>query len=375
MKIARHREAMFMDEHLQARRSALVRAIGPLLVRWYRTVKRDLPWRNTRDPYRIWVSEMMLQQTRVEAAIPYYEMFMRAFPTIEALADASEDQVLKVWEGLGYYQRARYLHQAAREVRDRYGGRIPDDPAEISRLPGIGDYTAGAILSIAYQRDVPAVDGNALRVLARIFLIEDDIGGQPGRRRIRALAQAAIPPGQASFFNQSLMELGARVCLPKKPKCSVCPVASVCIAHAEGAQEEYPVKSRKASPREVDLAVGIIRAGDRLLIRKRPEEGLLAGLWEFPGSERQPGESWEEALKRMGRSELGIELKVGTPFGKMRHVFSHLVWNIQAYSCEPVADTGIVDGESVRWVETRDLGEFAFPAAFGKMVKSLQGLV
>ncbi|MBX6396450.1 MAG: A/G-specific adenine glycosylase, partial [Alicyclobacillaceae bacterium] len=199
-------------------------AVGRALVAWYVRERRDLPWRDTKDPYRIWVSEVMLQQTRVETVIPYYDRFIRRFPSVEYLADAPEEEVLKYWEGLGYYSRARNLHRGAKVVMERFGGRIPDDPEVIREIPGIGRYTAGAILSIAYDRDVAAVDGNMLRVFSRLFLIDEPVDKPAGRRKVESLAEAAIPPGYGGEFNQAVMDLGARLCVPRSPKCGSCPL-------------------------------------------------------------------------------------------------------------------------------------------------------
>lgn len=257
----------------------------PLLA-WYKKHNRDLPWRRSRDPYHIWTSEVMLQQTRVDTVIPYYHRFLDKFPTIEALADAPEEEVLKQWEGLGYYSRARNLQAAVREVKERYGGTVPDTLEEVSTLKGVGPYTSGAILSIAYNKPEPAVDGNVMRVLSRFFLLQDDIAKSSTRIRIEALAKSLIPEGEARDFNQALMELGATVCTPKSPSCLTCPVMEHCAARLEGMTDVLPVKTKAKPPRpEARLVAFVEGTGEhrgRFLIRQRPQDGLLARMWELP---------------------------------------------------------------------------------------------
>lgn len=348
--------------------------IGKRLLAWYGRNKRDLPWRRTSDPYKIWVSEVMLQQTRVETVIPYWERFIERFPTVEALAAASEEEVLKLWEGLGYYSRARNLQNAVREVHEKYGGRIPDTPEKISSLPGVGPYTSGAVLSIAYNVPVPAVDGNVFRVLSRVFLIEDDVSKPAARKKFEALAEFLIPPGEAASFNQSLMELGATLCIPKSPRCSGCPLQDLCGAYREGAQEELPVKGKKKPPRPVDMVAGIVRHGDKVLIARRPPEGLLAGMWEFPGGEVARGESHEETLLCLLREKYGLRPAIGGHFASVQHTFSHLHWNLQAYTCV-VTDDPPPESEEVRWVDVWEATGFPMPVAHQKLAGALQGLV
>ncbi len=271
------------------------------LLAWYRRCKRDLPWRRSRDPYRIWVSEIMLQQTRVETVIPYYHRFMEQFPTIEALADAPEEQVLKAWEGLGYYSRARNLQAAAREVKEEYGGIVPDDPEAVRSLKGVGPYTSGAILSIAYERSEPAVDGNVMRVLSRFFLLTEDIAKPGTRVTIERLARSLIPEGAAGDFNQALMELGATVCTPKSPQCLTCPVMERCGARLEGRVDELPIKAKAKPPRpEARAAALVADESGRLLIRRRPADGPLGAAARAPAGRRQ-GSGLRRFLARPGR--------------------------------------------------------------------------
>lgn len=349
-------------------------AIGKALLDWYEATKRDLPWRRTRDPYAIWVSEVMLQQTRVETVIPYWERFLERFPTIEALADAPEPDVLKLWEGLGYYSRVRNLQKAAQVVKERHHGIVPDTLDEMRDLPGVGPYTAGAVQSIAYDRDVPAVDGNVFRVLSRLYLIEDDIMKPKTRKIFEDLAEFLIPEGRAASFNQGLMELGARICIPKKPRCGTCPVQEHCKGFAEGVAEELPVKEKKKPPRPVDMTAAILRDGERVLIRRRPDKGLLASLWEFPGGERIEGESLERSLATHLREDLGLTVEALHLYAQVEHTFSHLHWTMRVYEC--ALRSGLVRvTEDVRWVALADLEHYAFPVAHQKVVKQLGGLI
>ncbi len=341
------------------------------LLNWYATNQRDLPWRRSRDPYRIWVSEVMLQQTRVETVIPYYERWFERFPTLEALAAAPEEQVLKAWEGLGYYSRARNLHQAVQDVVASYDGEVPDDPELVSGLRGVGPYTAGAILSIAYNRSVPAVDGNVMRAFSRLFLIEDDITQPATRQGMEALALELIPAGQASAFNQALMELGALICSPTSPKCLLCPVREHCRALAEGVVERLPVKAKAKAPRPVDVAAAIIHHEGRVMITRRPTDGLLGGLWEFPGGERPDALSWEQALHVLLRERYGMEVEVEAHLISVKHVFSHLVWDLRAYTAHLAPGSAPAEGESIRWVSPDELAKYAFPVAHQKVTARL----
>lgn len=342
------------------------------LLNWYATHQRDLPWRRSRDPYRIWVSEVMLQQTRVETVIPYYERWFAQFPTLRSLAEAPEEQVLKAWEGLGYYSRARNLHAAVKEVAAAYDGEVPDDPGAVAGLKGVGPYTAGAILSIAYNRSVPAVDGNVMRVLSRLFLVRDDIMQPATRQAMEGLAKELIPDGQANAFNQALMELGAMVCTPTSPKCLLCPVAEFCRGREEGAVHELPVKAKAKPPRPVEMVAAVIEHGGRCLIARRPADGLLGGLWEFPGGERPVGLTWEQAVHRTIHERFGMELELEARLTSVKHVFTHLIWDLQAFTARPATGAALpAESETVRWVAPQDLRQFAFPVAHQKILEAL----
>ncbi|MDW8228190.1 MAG: A/G-specific adenine glycosylase, partial [Anaerolineales bacterium] len=279
------------------------------LLAWYEKHARSLPWRNVSDPYAIWISEVMLQQTRVEAVIPYFERWMKRFPTVADLAAAPEQDVLALWEGLGYYRRARNLHQAARIIMAKYGGQIPRELSALRRLPGVGRYTAAAIASIAYGLDVATLDGNLKRVLARLFNIEEPVDTPAGEKRLWALAEQHLPRGRAGDYNQALMDLGATLCLPRAPRCPLCPVNEFCQARALGVQESRPVRQPKKETPHYTVTAAVIRRNGRVLLAQRPSRGLLGGLWEFPGGKVEPGESLPEALRREIREELAVDIQ------------------------------------------------------------------
>ncbi|MFF0829376.1 A/G-specific adenine glycosylase [Brevibacillus sp. NPDC003359] len=337
------------------------------LLAWYDSQKRDLPWRINKDPYRIWVSEIMLQQTRVETVKPYYANFMEKFPTVSDLAQAPEEDVLKAWEGLGYYSRARNLQAAAREVTVHYGGVVPDTPEEIATLKGVGPYTAGAILSIAYEKAEPAVDGNVMRVFSRLLYLTDDIAKPATRIKIEHLVRQVIPAGRAGDFNQALMELGAMVCVPRTPQCLTCPVFDYCMARQEGVAEELPVKGKAKPPRPVDLQVGVIIRDGKVLMNKRPDQGLLAGMWEFPTveTEQESDAAKQEALAVGLRERFGIDVEVMQPLGTVQHVFSHLQWNMQIWSCD------WIEGDELpahaRYAAWEELDAYTIPMAHQKI--------
>lgn len=314
-------------------------SISSILLIWYAEQARDLPWRNlggshdTSDPYAIWVSEIMLQQTRVESVMPYYERWMRHFPTVEALAQASLRDVLNLWEGLGYYSRARNLHKAAQIVLEEYGGQLPADPKALRSLPGIGPYTAGAIASIAFGLDQPALDGNIRRVYARLFDVTEAARSPQGEHRLWELAAQHLPPGQAGEYNQALMDLGATICTPRNPDCVRCPLADQCLALARGVQAERPVKLPKAKVPHITVTAAVIRRDGQFLLAQRPQDGLLGGMWEFPGGKQQEGEDLPTCLKREICEELDAEVKVGEEIGVYRHTYTHFKVTLHAFEC------------------------------------------
>lgn len=300
------------------------------LVEWFKKEHRDLPWRHTKDPYKIWVSEVMLQQTRVDTVIPYYNRFMDKYPTSESLAYAPEEELLKMWEGLGYYSRARNLQAGVREVVETYGSKVPDNRHDISKLKGVGPYTAGAILSIAYGKPEHAVDGNVMRVLSRVLNIDADIALPKTKKIFEEAVMALIDPNNTSAFNQGLMELGALICTPTSPKCLLCPVRDYCTAFHEGDPAALPVKSKKVKTKNIDYDVFVIRDHEgRYLMEKRAEQGLLANMWQFVMIERQAGENSYSAVEKKYGILLNEELAV--PIVEFKHIFSHLKWLIDSY--------------------------------------------
>ena len=340
------------------RPQAILDAMAAPLLAWYDENKRTLPWRGTRDPYRVWVSEIMLQQTRVAAVIPYYHRWMAQLPDVEALAGVEEEKLLKLWEGLGYYSRARNLKRAAQIIMEQYGGQFPRTYEKLLKLPGIGAYTAGAVASIAFGEKVAAVDGNALRLAARAALLEGDIMDTKVRREMQARMDQAVPADRPGDFNQALMDLGATVCLPNgAPDCEGCPLSTRCAAHALGRERELPVKSKKAPRRVEEMTVFLLLHQGRIALRKRPEAGLLAGLWEFP---LVPGALDEDragaALAAWGLRPLDWREKI-----EARHIFTHVEWRMTGYVLDVTAPAG-----DFTWAEGKELEALAVPSAFSK---------
>ena len=349
-------------------------ALAADLLAWYRDVARDLPWRRTRDPYGIWVSEIMLQQTQVATVIPYWERWMARFPTAAKLAKAREDEVLKRWEGLGYYSRARHLQAAARMVVDHHGGQVPDTWDAVRRLPGVGDYTAGAILSIAFGQAVPAVDGNVLRVMSRIALVRDDVARPATKKAITGLARALLAgvddPGA---LNQALMELGATVCGPARPRCDACPVARHCRAFAAGVAEELPVKAGAKPPKALVLGAALVARGDEVLLVKRPAPGIWGGLWalptaELPGADPARPEAAGPALAAALAAE-GLAFEPGEVVAVVRHQLTHRTLTIPVFRA--AGWEGAPRGLELAWTDPAGLAGFALPVPFQKIFAGL----
>jgi A/G-specific adenine glycosylase len=347
--------------------------IQPPLLAWYDRAAADLPWRQTSDPYRIWLSEIMLQQTQVATVIPYYERFLTMFPSVNDLAAAPLDSVLKLWEGLGYYSRARNLHRVAQIVAAECGGNFPAAAAELEKLPGIGRYTAGAIASIAFDENVPVLDGNVIRVFARLLDLPDVVTHTATKNRLWQQAEDWLPPERAGDYNQALMELGRTVCKPRQPLCAECPLVDHCQAFANGTQAERPVKARKAPVPHYDVAAGIIWNGDgKLLIAQRPLDGLLGGLWEFPGGKQEAGESLPECLRRELREELAINVQVNDLFVVVQHGFTHFKITLYAFNCDyldgPPQKQGVAD---FAWVRQDELAAYSFGKADREIISAL----
>jgi A/G-specific adenine glycosylase len=343
------------------------------LLQWYYRHQRDLPWRNNPDPYRVWVSEVMLQQTQVATVIPYYERFVKKFTSVERLAAAPLDDVLKAWEGLGYYARARNMHKAAIEIVSKHGGRFPQSHPALQTLPGFGEYTAGAVASIAFGAVVPAVDGNVKRVIARLFALQSDITRAPAARRVKELARALVDEQQPGDWNQAVMELGATICLPKSPKCAACPVSEFCQARRQGIEQTLPVKPAKKALPHFDVTAAVIHQNNKLLIAQRPPDGMLGGLWEFPGGKQQAGETLPECLQREILEELGLEINVGKPIAVVKHGYTHFKITLHAFFCTVRAGTPqAIEVADWRWVTPDELAQFAFPRTDQQIIAALK---
>ncbi len=349
------------------------------LVSWYRQSGRDLPWRRTKDPYRIWLSEIMLQQTQVTTVIPYYEKFLELFPIIQHLAEAPSETVLKAWEGLGYYARCRNLHQAAKSIVTERAGVFPETLETMNALPGVGKSTAGAILTFSQGQRHPILDGNVKRVLSRLF--NDD--GDPSSKDVTArmwvwsaglLSEATLGTEDPFDYNQAIMELGATCCTPKAPNCLICPVQSFCDAFQAGTQNELPTKGEKKTIPHHVIAVGVIWDGENILIQRRPEKGLLGGLWEFPGGKQESGEALSETVRREIEEELGIQVNVaGKAFTVVKHAYTHFKITLHAYHCLYQAGTPEPKAaDAWQWIPWQEVRQFAFPKANVRVLDALE---
>ena len=328
-----------------------------ILIDWYRANRRDLPWRRTDDPYAIWVSETMLQQTRVETVIPYYEKFLARFPDIETLADAPTDDVLGLWAGLGYYSRARNLQRAARLVRDRHDGALPDSPEALRELPGIGRYTAGAVASIAFDRPEPIVDGNVERVLTRLHGIREELKAPGTQRRLWEEAAALARGKDPGDLNQALMELGATTCTPRQPDCPACPLRRRCAARQSGNPEAFPVRARAAAPQRVTAVAGwLLRRGRVLAVRRG--EGLLSGLWELPGNVIARNAAPRAALLRALTERVGLTVPGAEHIGSVDHAFTHRRLRLHVFRCDtPRGRVRLSGFQEHRWLSPEGIEE------------------
>ncbi|MEE3331080.1 MAG: A/G-specific adenine glycosylase [Myxococcota bacterium] len=355
-----------------AHRRRLVR-IRASLLSWYQENRRDLPWRRSSDPYAIWISETMLQQTRVDTVIPYYERFLERFPDIEALATADEDDVFAEWAGLGYYSRARNLQKAARTLSDEYGGVFPQTAEELRALPGIGPYTAGALASIAFDAAEPIVDGNVIRVLTRVLGIREDTATRPVVDRLWSEAALLARGENPGDLNQAIMELGALVCAPRSPRCLICPLQKTCDARAVGDAEELPIKTRKTKQTKIEAVCAWLPRRGKLLVTKRPATGLMAGMWELAGDDLLPSEAPEEGLRRALRERVGLESKSAEYVGEIGHIFSHRKLRLHVFRCGTPRGRVALDGpQAHRWIDPDELDSLATGAATRKAVVLLR---
>ncbi|MGG6297378.1 A/G-specific adenine glycosylase [Leptolyngbya sp. AN02str] len=352
--------------------SFVVAELRDRLLQWYAKQGRDLPWRRNQNPYHIWISEIMLQQTQVKTVIPYYERWLQAFPTVEALAAASQEQVLKQWEGLGYYARARNLHKAAQAIAHQHNGQFPTQFEAAIALPGIGRTTAGGILSAAFNQPVPILDGNVKRVLARLTALQ-----KPPNRSLEWLWQCSttlLDPVHSRDFNQALMDLGATLCTPRHPNCGHCPWSAHCRAYALTMQNDLPVsETRSPIPHKVIGVAVIWNDSQQILIDRRRQEGLLGGLWEFPGGKVEPNETIEHCIRREIQEELGIEIEVGDRLTVVDHTYSHFRVTLNVHHCHHVS--GIpqpLECDEVRWVTLNELDQYPFPKANIHIIEALK---
>lgn len=350
-----------------------IQSVQASLARWYRREKRDLPWRGARDPYHILVSEFMLQQTQVKTVIPFYRRWIASFPTAGVLAGARESRVLKHWEGLGYYSRARNLHRSAKLMVKEYQGSVPDAMEEILKLPGVGRYTAGAVLSIAFGRGVPALDGNVKRVLSRLFRLEENGVAPASENRLLRVAEQMIPARRPGDFNQALMELGATVCLPRNPLCLLCPIQSVCIARRDGVQERFPPAKMKSAAKNIEVSAAVIHRNGKTYIQQRPKKGLMGGLWEFPGGKIEKNESPEDCLVREIREELGVQIKIKEKIMTIKHSYTRFRVTLHVFTCAlPSGRIRATSCDQWKWASPLEIGEFPFPAANVKILNYLE---
>lgn len=374
--------------------TSLAPNLSSALLAWYDTSRRDLPWRDHPDPYAVLVSEIMLQQTTVPAVLPYFEKWMQRYPTVHDLAGAEPEDVMRQWEGLGYYSRARNLHATAKEVVESYGGQIPTDPAELRKLPGIGDYTAAAVASIAFGVRAPALDANNIRVWSRLLASSD-------KKRLTRAFSRVLPPDRPGDLNQAVMDLGNSVCTPRDPACPACPLNPWCRAHREGTVPEYPVKKPLPVPTHIEAALAIVLDDGHVLVQKRPEEGLLAGMWEFPGGKigkakgqggegakgrgggeagiGEPGcrgvgrstvETPEEAVVREVKEETGLKIEVLEKLGVFNHSYTRFRVKLHVFICSP--DGGTLRRPDARWVDLPTLESLPMPSANRRIVRALE---
>jgi A/G-specific adenine glycosylase len=344
------------------------------LLRWFDQLQIQLPWRGSRDPYRIWLSEIMLQQTRIVAVEGYYMRFLERFPTIEDLAAAPLDDVLKMWEGLGYYSRARNLHRLAQIVVNEHHGQFPATAEALQQLPGIGRYTAAAIASIAFQQRVAVLDGNVMRVLARVFDLAEDIIQLSTQKQLWQLAESLLPTKRVGDYNQALMDLGRLICVPRRPACESCPLQSNCLAFAHHTTAQRPVKTPKAPVKEARAVAAVLRdEANRLLLVQRPSRGLLGGLWSLPGGFCEPEESLSEGLQRLVRETLQLEISVAEQLATATQTLTHLRMTVRAFDCQIMAGTPQALGVAAfAWVALTDLNKFSFGKADREIIQSIE---
>lgn len=348
--------------------------VQKILLEWFKRTDRKLPWRKTYDPYHVWISEIMLQQTQMERGIEYFTRWLTRFPDVHAVAAADEHEILKNWEGLGYYARARNLHAAAKIISEKNEGVIPCDPDKLERLPGIGPYTAAAISSIACNTNIPVVDANVLRVYARLFDIDGPVKSGPARKKIDQLAREMLPEGRARQFNQALMDFGGLVCLPRNPACSDCPVEFSCLARHRGTVSDRPVVINGKSTILIEMATGVLESGGKLFIQQRQNEDIWGGLWEFPGGRLEEGESPEDAVVREYLEETGFRVNVCGEITTVTHYYTRYKVVLHCYVVTMNGGAAMPKpflhaAQDYRWIDVSELRFYGFPAGHRKMLE------
>jgi A/G-specific adenine glycosylase len=347
--------------------------VEPLLL-WFRRTARNLPWRHTYDPYHVWISEIMLQQTQMDRGVIYFKRWIDRFPSVRAVAEADQQEILKYWEGLGYYARARNLHKAAKIIADEFNGQVPCDYQLLLTLPGIGSYTAAAIASVAGNQDVAVVDANVTRVYARLFDIDLPVKESLTQKRIAAMARDLLPSGRARLYNQALMDFGGLVCLPKNPRCEVCPVAFLCRARQAGTIAERPIIGPGKKIITVEKVAGIIRHGNRIFIQQRAPEAVWGGLWDFPGGELQRGEPETEIVRHI-LLETGLAVRVILPITTVVHHYTRYKIVLHSFLCEIIGQNTQATLRSAvdsRWITPTELGQYAFPSGPRKILEHIK---
>lgn len=336
------------------------------LLIWYRSRERAMPWRGQKDPYKIWLSEVMLQQTQVQTVKSYYEKWLNKFPTLNAVADTTEDEILKTWEGLGYYARARNFQKACRQIVEEFGGKIPADENQFAQLKGVGPYTTAAVLSIAFGKQLPVIDGNVKRVVARL----EQISKPPSKAlsQIETFLKKHIPQKDPGDFNQAMMDIGATLCRPQRPFCQKCPLSGFCKAFKNGKTDTYPLKEKKKERPHYRIAVGIVWKGNKILVSKRKSGGLLGGLWEFPGGKIQANETSMECAVRELREEVGIQVHPLFSIGIIGHAYTHFSIEMEGIFCEYISGrVRPLECEKCQWISLEDISDLPFPKANHKL--------
>jgi A/G-specific adenine glycosylase len=351
-----------------------MQTISSSLITWFEQHKRDLPWRHERTAWRTLLSEVMLQQTRVDQALPYFEKFISRFPTIADFAKAEQDEILLLWEGLGYYSRARNLHKTTQLIVEQFDNEIPGDYESLLKIKGIGPYTAAAVSSLVFNEPRAVVDGNVIRVLSRFYGIDEDVQLNSVRKRIQEYANSLLDKKRPGLFNEAVMELGATICKPKKPQCFECPLQVECLAFAQARSEQLPYKAKKVKVPHHQIGIGVIynKQGE-VLIAKRPDDKMLGGLWEFPGGKQEKGETIESTIHREFEEEIGIKIQLNKPFKPIKHAYSHFKITLNSWSGlwisgEPKAK----ESSEIRWIPVSDLPKYAFPKANRKLIEQIQ---